>query len=102
MAGSRHHYIPRFLMKGFPTFKKEGNYQTYVYKKNKQVILTNTNNINIETEFYGNENNSELDNKITDIEQSFLSYLDEIKSLNHSCLLDKSFCNSFIPHICSM
>lgn len=99
MAGSRHHFIPRFLMKGFATFKKEGNYQTYVYKKNKQVFLTNTNNINIETEFYGNENSSELDNKITDIEQSFLSYLDEIKSLNHSCLLDKSFCDSFISHI---
>lgn len=99
MAGNRHHFIPRFLMRGFSTLRKKDVYQTWVYRKDKKVFPTNTTKINIETNFYGFEDDSELDNKITDIEPYFLKYFDKIKDFTTSCNIDKSFCVDFITHL---
>lgn len=101
MAGSRHHFIPRFLMRGFSTLKKKKKkkeYQTWVYKLNK-IFPTNTMNINVETYFYGTENDTELDDKITQSEGMFLRYFDEIKDYKKSTNLDKSFCINFLVHV---
>ncbi|MCG3684357.1 DUF4238 domain-containing protein [Aliarcobacter butzleri] len=98
MAGSRHHFIPRFLMRGFSTLKKKKQYQTWVYKQGK-VLLTNTGNINIETYFYGTKNDIELDDKITQNESDYLNYFDEIKDYKKSTNLDKDFCINFIVHV---
>lgn len=97
MAGSRHHFIPRFLMRGFSTLKKK-KYQTWVYKQNK-IFPTNTVNINVETYFYGTENDTELDDKITQSENMFLSYFDKIKDYKKSMDLDKDFCINFLVHV---
>ncbi len=99
MAGNRHHFIPRFLMRGFSTLKKKEIYQTWVYRKDKKIFPTNTTKINIETNFYGFENEFELDNKITNIEPVFLKYFDKIKNFTTTCEIDKAFCVDFITHL---
>ncbi|WP_108063869.1 DUF4238 domain-containing protein [Poseidonibacter lekithochrous] len=99
MSGNRHHFIPRFLMRGFATLRKKDIYQTWVYRKDKIIFPTNTNNVNIETNFYGVENDSEVDNKITALEPTFLKYFDEIKDYTFSSVIDKIFCVDFITHL---
>jgi len=73
MSGSRHHVIPRFLIKGFATDKKSGkgfsqsskkskkkNQQFYtVVHENNNIYSANINNVFVEKFFYGKKGEGE-------------------------------------------
>jgi Protein of unknown function (DUF4238) len=54
MAGTRHHIIPRFLLKGFASKVERDQTFAWVFRKGRIPFETNINNI-VENDFYGKE-----------------------------------------------
>lgn len=69
MAGSRHHVIPRFLLRGFASrvtskANKKENIFVWVHSKGKAPYECNIVNVGVEREFYGQGAQS-VDDEIT-------------------------------------
>jgi hypothetical protein len=82
MAGKRQHYLPRFLLKGFNSRKQSQKMMSWVFTKDK-IYETNILNIGLQQYFYG-DINTDLDSKISDLENIFSKQIDEIRKLNFS------------------
>lgn len=67
MAGKRQHFIPRFLQRGF-SIEKEGKFFSCLCKKEfiKENIVIE--NIGLENKFYTLDDDSSIDDKITEKE----------------------------------
>jgi hypothetical protein len=99
MSGSRHHVIPRFLLKGFATEKKSGQgfsqssnkkkkknqqFYTVVYEKQKaHPYSSNINNVFVEKLFYGEQGEVNCDNKITEQEKTYSRAIDQLRNESH-------------------
>ena len=82
MSGKRHHYIPRFLQKGFSNRSYKKNFYSYVYKIDHEVFESNINNIGVESYFYGHPSVSSVDDNITKEEASIAKTLDGLRTQN--------------------
>lgn len=75
MSGKRQHFIPQFLQRGFVSHKKGDKFYTWVFRKDIQPFNSNIENVGVEGYFYTINNDYNLDNKITDIENRFGSII---------------------------
>lgn len=71
MSGVRHHFIPQFLQRGFATKRKSNQFSTCIYTKHSPTFCTNINNSGVEKLFYSIEKESELDDEITKLEDTY-------------------------------
>lgn len=74
MAGRRQHYIPRFLMKGFASTTKRQGRILFAHWRDK-VEHVDVRAIGAENNFYGDGNQSPLDETITQAEHRFASII---------------------------
>lgn len=73
MAGTRHHFIPRFLMKGFQSHANGDEIFAWVLRRDREPYNTNIKNISVEGHFYTLDESPHIDDAITDAEQEFSS-----------------------------
>lgn len=98
MAGYRHHYLPRFLQKGFKTRKTSKNVYTFVVKK-ETYFESSLMGIGMEKYFYSKEKESELDDAITEEEQSYQLFINSLREQDNNIKLDDNKCKRFIVHM---
>ncbi|MDD1132041.1 DUF4238 domain-containing protein [Pseudomonas shahriarae] len=80
MSGSRHHFIPRFLQKGFASRSTSKDVYCWTFTKGLQPFQPNIQNVGIETLFYSMSAETELDDKISKEEQdSFSPLVDKLR-----------------------
>ena len=65
MSGTRHHFIPRFLQKGFASRLTTKDTYCWTFSIGKEAYQANIKNIGIENLFYSVTSETELDDKIT-------------------------------------
>jgi hypothetical protein len=99
MAGSRQHFLPRFLKKGFSSKVRKNEYYTWVFTKDGAPYEANLRNIGLEKDFYGKSEESSVDEKITQQEGVFSEQLVNVRSIDKSCSLESEFPVEFIIHI---
>ena len=88
MAGNRHHYIPRFLQKGFSSKKRKKEVYTFVFTKDKKPYEPNLINVGLETDFYGNPHESTADDKITTEEDKYVGFIEKLRTINSTQSVD--------------
>lgn len=81
MSGSRHHFIPRFLQKGFASRSTSKDVYCWTFSKSSQPFQPNIKNVGIETLFYSLSAETELDDKISKEEQdNFSPLVDKLRA----------------------
>ncbi|MDZ7659497.1 DUF4238 domain-containing protein [Fodinibius sp.] len=71
MSGSRQHFIPQFLQKGFASHSEGEEIYTWVFRKEGEPFNPNIKNIGVEGDFYTFGDDSTADDLITDAESEF-------------------------------
>lgn len=79
MAGSRHHYIPRFLQKGFASHIGSKGVFAWIYRKDGSLFNTNIINVGVEGNFYTQDAKLEADSIITKSEEVLGSLVEELR-----------------------
>jgi hypothetical protein len=70
MAGRKHHYIQRLLLKGFSFNQPQTPCHIWVYRKDGRVFKSALEGYGAERDFYGGPEDPELDGEITEIEST--------------------------------
>lgn len=104
MAGSKHHILPRFLLKGFaskviPRTGRQDDVFVWVYRKGGKSFESKTTNVGFETHFYGKEGELNVDDEITAIEQEFAISLDELRKQDDGYKVSDDKIIEFITHL---
>jgi hypothetical protein len=81
MAGTRHHILPRFLLKGFPCRRVGDETYTFVYWKGRPSFEANIEKVAVEKHFYG-EGEESADDTITDLEGPFGALVDRLRAIS--------------------
>lgn len=80
MSGRRHHTLPRFLLKGFASNIRGKEVKTWLYRRNGTGFEANTRNVSVETDFYGKEADTDLDSRITKLEEELAPALEQLRT----------------------
>lgn len=99
MAGRRHHIIPRFLQKGFSSKTRKKQHYTFVFTKEKQPYETNLTNVGLELDFYGDPDQPEADDNITEAEVRYGKFIDELRITTTNKELNSNDCAEFTAHM---
>jgi hypothetical protein len=108
MAGRRHHTLPRFLLKGFASSKRRKHVSVWMYRKGGTHAELNIENVGVEKDFYGGDQELELygdfpklDDRITSVEDRFGKLLARLRDqdFDHSPLTDPLLAG-LIAHLC--
>ncbi len=99
MAGKRHHYLPRFLQKGFSSRQNGKEVFTWVYRKDGEPLQTNIVNVGAERHFYGNPGESSVDDDITDKELEFSPLLEELRGYPSDTTIKDKWLDEFVIHL---
>ncbi len=70
MSGKRQHFMPRFLQRGFVSHTSDGEFFTWLRRKNSRPLNTNLKNAGVEGFFYSHDHCTKLDEAITQFEGS--------------------------------
>jgi len=99
MSGTRHHYLPQFLQRGFSSkFKKNECYSWY-FRKSFEPVEANIKNIGCIKHFYGETKYSSLDNRITEIENDFSKMLQRVLSLPNRSEINEALLSHLFAHM---
>lgn len=99
MAGRRQHYIPRFLQMGFISRQKRKQFYTFVYHKGREPFECNLTNVGLETDFYGNPQESEADGNITKSETIYFKFIESLRNIGEDTDLNVDECSAFLSHM---
>ena len=88
MGGKRQHFIPRFLQRGFASRKARDVTYTWVFRRDSSPFETNIVNVGVQSQFYTEEGNNELDDLITAAEGSFSILIHNLRNGVISSLSD--------------
>lgn len=80
MAGKRHHTIPQFLLRGFASSQRGNETKVWLYRKGARGVELNTANVAVEQYFYGRPDETDLDKRITDLEDDLARLFDNIRN----------------------
>jgi hypothetical protein len=75
MAGTRHHTVPKFLLKGFASRTEGNKVFTWMYRKEGKPREISTKDIGVEEHFYGRKGETNADDEITLLETSLYAPL---------------------------
>ena len=99
MAGSRQHFIPRFLQKGFVSKVKKQEYYAWVFTKEEKPYEANLKNIGIEKYFYGKPEDSKTDDLLTEREGVYSEYINNLRECDSNRPLDGGIPSEFVSHL---
>jgi Protein of unknown function (DUF4238) len=104
MAGTRHHQVPQFLMRGFASRiipKKKGDtVLVWLYRKNAAPREVSTVDIGVEDKFY-QHGELNVDPEITDIEGRFAECLNELRHCGDGYRITDLTFLEFVVHLTS-
>jgi hypothetical protein len=81
MSGRRHHYLPRFLLKGFASRLERDEAYTWVFRRDRKPFEPNIDKIAVQRDFYGQPGQAIADQLITSDENKLFSpLLDDLRS----------------------
>ena len=98
MAGKRQHFIPRFLQEGVASHRKGDEAFTWVYRKGRPPFNTNIANVGVESSFYTEGDDTEVDDRITDAEVEFSQRVRQLRTIMPGQVSDPRLA-SFIAHL---
>jgi hypothetical protein len=101
MAGIRHHILPRFLLKGFASKVVADQVFTWVYRKNGKVFESNIINVAVERYFYGKGGELNVDDEITEIENTFAPFLTSLRREEDGYYIVDPKMSEFVGHLTS-
>ncbi len=78
MAGKRHHYIPRFLQRGFLNENAKKDY-TFIYLNDGAKRPSKIDNVGVEGFFYSADGETDLDDKITELEGKYAQHIGKLR-----------------------
>jgi len=84
MSGTRQHFLPKFILKGFSSKFHNSNYFVWVYRKESEPYETNIVNVAVQKNFYSIKNNSYIDDLITKEENKFSNLVKYLRSLKNN------------------
>ncbi|MEG3128138.1 DUF4238 domain-containing protein [Pantoea cypripedii] len=79
MAGKRHHYIPRFLQRGFLMGNPKKEY-TYMYLNGGGQRPSKIDKVGVEGYFYSISGEAELDDVYTDLESTYADIISKLRT----------------------
>lgn len=89
----RHHYIPRFLLKGFAsrtvTTKKQSKHFLFQYLKNGHISEPSIKDVALQFDFHGKPNSSNLQNIISLEENKYARLTDRLRKGQFDALLTR-------------
>lgn len=100
MSGSRHHVIPKFLLKGFSSKVKGKEIYTWFYRKDKEPFETTIKNISVARNFYGKEGEVSVDCEITYLESRYAQLIDKLRNQDGLQEIFDPKLPEFIAHLC--
>jgi hypothetical protein len=80
VSGTRHHFIPQFLLRGFATRRGRDAAYAWVFPRDREPYNANVLNIAVEGHFYTYEGSSEIDDLITNAEGPLGEVVDLLRS----------------------
>ncbi|CAH0144075.1 DUF4238 domain-containing protein [Pseudomonas brassicacearum] len=81
MSGSRHHFIPKFLQKGFSSRSTSTDVYCWCFPKGAKAFQPNIKNVGIESLFYSISSETELDDVISkEEEHNFSPLIDKLRA----------------------
>ncbi len=95
MSGTRQHFLPRFLLKGFASTIQGDIVRTWVSRRGTPPFETNVINIGTESKFYTAEDNTELDDLITKMESKFAQVINKYRG----CTSDRKLVDPELPEL---
>src|SRR5699024_956198 len=98
MSGSRQHFVPQFLQKGFASHTEGNEIYTWVFRKNGEPFNPNIKNIGVEGDFYTLGDDYSADDIITDAESDFGELLHLLRKESPNNITD-SLIPELIAHI---
>ncbi|HEV2864234.1 MAG TPA: DUF4238 domain-containing protein [Pyrinomonadaceae bacterium] len=104
MAGTRHHILPRFLLKGFASkviskANKKDDVFVWVFRKEAKPFESNIVNVGVEKHFYGREGELNADDEMTSIESGFAISLDVLREQGDGYRIVDEKVIEFIVHL---
>ena len=99
MAGKRQHFLPRFLLKGFSSRSKGNELYTWVFRRDSKPYETNIQNVGLEGFFYGDPQESSVDDDITEREQSFISMVESLRAESNDIRIGDEAISDFVIHL---
>ena len=88
MAGSRQHFIPKFLQEGFTSHSKGDSAYVWVFRSNRAPYNTNVINSGVEAKFYTQNDDSSVDEAITVAEAEFATLIQNLRSFPDGVVSD--------------
>jgi len=98
VSGIRHHFQPRFLLKGFSSKIVRNEYYCWEYKKNTVPSERNITNVGVQKRFY-DDGNSEIDYAITKEESNFASIINKLRKIKDKQIINSKEISPFIAHL---
>jgi len=98
MSGKRHHFIPRFLQKGFISHSNGNEHYTWVFRKDSDPFNTNLINVGLEKHFYTIDEDDGLDRTITEAEVKYSELVDRLRKMPFGEIKDELI-PEFIAHL---
>jgi hypothetical protein len=79
MAGRKHHFIQRLMLRGFSYDYPSDPCHIWVYRSDGKIFSPATEGYGAEKDFYGDPDTNDLDDRITDLENDrFNSFLQSL------------------------
>lgn len=99
MSGKRQHFIPRFLQVGFASHSSNNETYTWVYRKESKPFKTNIKNVGVESQFYSQDRDSQIDATITSAENQYSDLVKSMRGLNENILIDSKAIGNLLAHL---
>jgi hypothetical protein len=96
LSGKRHHFLPKFLQKGFAIEEDSKTQKVWVYKKNSPTYPANIIDCGVEGYFYGIDGDSTLDDEITTLEDKYGQIINSARTSPLDRKLDKKSTSKLI------
>lgn len=98
MATKRQHFLPRLLQRNFASRVSKDNYFCWVYPKSGDPYETNIINIAVESYFYSQPDESDLENQISKFEGRMSQVLEELCVVKQDTNLDAEKVAELVAH----
>lgn len=99
MAGTRHHILPRFLLRGFASHTVGNETYAWVYRASREPFNSNVTNIAVEGHFYTYEDRSDVDDAITAAEGDFAQAIEALRTFRSAEAIPPRLLGALIAHL---
>jgi hypothetical protein len=96
MSGKRHHFIPKFLQRGFVIDADKKTQKIWVYQKGHSTYPANIIDAGVESYFYGIDGDNSLDDEITKFEDKYALAIHSARISELNVKLDKKVFSKLI------